>query len=1213
MQVNRKLAAVLAIWTAFYPVFFEMAKARADDIISNAQNGQNEGIKYLGKALSIPSVDPTSDPTDAFHSNESEILVREIIPGADWSRVTNYKDTFDNPNSLQQFTKQEMLNIKGSGCELVHFEKVESKLVAWVWPIKMKKVIETDPITGNDVEKYVPDGAGTFLNQWMYLDNGINYKDSIPSHFPTIPTLGAAQETKDFPIKQLSSDTSLIYRWVYQPFAFPADGSYFVYNHQVVFESSAVINDGKNLSNRYHFSGRVLPQPGSAYVAFYADLYRVVRNYLDPDVVGFPCPPPYPAGSFIDGVDIVSGGVDFSDILTQRESKIYNQGIAYDSVMKSHELNREDPYSAEIMDIAAKATGFSSFTEIEKIFSGCTEDPQIQWGKKTAHQEDIFTCTSIRDVAMDAGCSGERKTRFSYVQTKEVLKISSEWLGRDCAKEGSDLYTNCTTITCPNAANSAYSSCTSSCDSAYTTCIDGGGDAAACASDRTSCKNVCAVNRSDALGACPSNCAVKRDNKIQECTDWNAANVGPYDMSGRVWTLSTQTVGGSSYTNTIIEDVPPSKVKYTIEVKPYGGSPMTNFSYDHKIYGASGSVTHYGGSTNNWRMSGNAVASGSEFTVEADIYSVNDNYIDGCQDYLMYLADGMCVEWQRGDLDCSSGTCKLINPSAVDLTCTDDRSMCTTLDGVTFCDGSGPASGVTELLPRWGWDKVALRNTPDSCASGEAGPPVEFLPQLCWKATGGPLDCTKLYTGLGECWTDPQGDVQCVDSSGGVNGTNYSPAGYKDDCDAQGYPARDDCKLVATNVCKDCAEGVASGTCYAYSIEWDCGVDMDYDAPASITFKQSCSSTAMRCMGTECHNTGGERNEDMLRAMAALEMLDHIRSDLVCEETGDPPVNTTDPCTLRVFNGTHQTCKVPIGHQLGLTPNCCEEGAAAAAGIDALAYLQLIYYSEKLGLFDAVIESVGGMGQLPGLTEVFDKLSGVQQAISQTLLPAESPLSGIANELEKGWAQMLVDNTGLFGEAIMGIMNQLAAALNSFLTDLFGSAFADSIITTGTFNAATGQWTTLPSLGPFLTFLSSLYLAYQILKIIGHLVFKCEEDELQLGIERKVGNCHYVGDYCAKDTFLGCVQSNDSYCCFSSPLSRIIHEQVRKQQSLAVTPKIKRKGYKSAKHPRCKGLTMAEMSAVDWDQIDLDEWISRLQDAGLHPTTSNPEDFIGIK
>ncbi len=1207
MKADRRLAAALAAWTAFFPIFFQLTAARAaDTIVNSAEQGQNDAINILGQSATLPTV-RAIDPFDSWNSNENEIFVKEILPGADASQLGKYEDTFDHPNTLKDFTTQEMRNVKGVGCEKINFEFVSNDTVAWVEPRKVKKVVVTDPATGKDIIEYQDQGIEHFVHQWFYLTDNHNPPTGLPLNFPPVPSIAGTAMTKDYFVKELAPDTYLVYRWHYSPYAAPADGTYFAYNHRISGADATVIADGKNLSNRYQFSGRVLPSTVYQYITFHADIYRVKRVWLDPDVVGFPCPPTYPPGSTIDGVNIVNGGVDFSDILTNREKKIYHAGNAFELLMRSHNVNELDSYSPEIQQLAATAAGFSSFNEFSQYFSGCTEDANIVWGKGSAHREDIYTCSSVRDD-LDEGCNGERKTRFDYVMTKDVLRVTAEWLGRDCPKEGQDRYDDCLNNTCPADAQTEYTSCNNDCDNDYNACINAGTDQSTCDSEHTSCKSDCTTDYNNNIGGCPSECAVERDTLIDECNEWNTNNAGPYDMTGKVWPLTTRTVGAGNETITSIEDVPPSKVKYTTYITPFGGNSLAHFSYNHTIQGATGSITDYGDALNNWAMTGTATAVGSEFSVEADIYAVQDNYIDGCEDYLMFLADGMCVEWQDGDFDCSSGECELVNSSAVDLHCTNDRGPCTTLDGVSFCENTGPNTGIAKLLPRWGFDKMAIRGNadPDSCASGEPGPPVKFLPTMCWEASGGPLDCSKIITGLGDCWTDPQGDVHCVNGDGsGLTGTNFSPDGYKDDCDEMGYPSRNDCRLVSTNVCKECAEGVASGTCYAYSIEWDCGTDMDYDSPDSVTYTQSCDGTTMRCMGTECHNVKGESNPNMQRALAALEMLDQMRTDLVCEETGKPPSSPNEPCTLRYFNGKKQTCKIPIGHQIGLTPNCCEEGAEAAAGIDALAYLQLIYYTNKLGLFDKVFDAVSGMGKLPGLTEIFEKFTGAKQAISQTLLPAETPFSGIANEISKeGWAQTIVNHTGAFGKAITSILNSLAESLNSFLADMFDQAFADSIIKAG----GQGQ---LPQLGPALQIIMYVYLVYQILKILGHLIFKCEEDELKLGIERKVGNCHYVGSYCAKDTFLGCVQTNESYCCFSSPLARIIHEQAR-AQGVGADPFMRRKGYGKPKHPRCKGLTLTEMSQIDWNAIDLTEWISLLQDAGIHPSTANPSDMVGI-
>jgi conjugal transfer mating pair stabilization protein TraN len=74
------------------------------------------------------------------------------------------------------------------------------------------------------------------------------------------------------------------------------------------------------------------------------------------------------------------------------------------------------------------------------------------------------------------------------------------------------------------------------------------------------------------------------------------------------------------------------------------------------------------------------------------------------------------------------------------------------------------------------------------------------------------------------------------------------------------------------------------------------------------------------------------------------------------------------------------------------------------------------------------------------------------------------------------------------------------------------------------------------------------------------------------------------------------VEKREGYCCFSSPLSRIIQEQVRPQ--LALT-------WGSAQSPSCTGLSLDQIARVDWRTVNLDEWIGILNLAGKLPNAAN--------
>lgn len=97
---------------------------------------------------------------------------------------------------------------------------------------------------------------------------------------------------------------------------------------------------------------------------------------------------------------------------------------------------------------------------------------------------------------------------------------------------------------------------------------------------------------------------------------------------------------------------------------------------------------------------------------------------------------------------------------------------------------------------------------------------------------------------------------------------------------------------------------------------------------------------------------------------------------------------------------------------------------------------------------------------------------------------------------------------------------------------------------------------------------------------------RCNETEQALAKLRSWGkldgNCHYVGEYCAEEWLGTCVQKKRTYCCFSSPLARIIHEQGRPQLGI---------GWGSAESPNCRGFTAQEFQKLDFSKIDFSEWI----------------------
>lgn len=106
----------------------------------------------------------------------------------------------------------------------------------------------------------------------------------------------------------------------------------------------------------------------------------------------------------------------------------------------------------------------------------------------------------------------------------------------------------------------------------------------------------------------------------------------------------------------------------------------------------------------------------------------------------------------------------------------------------------------------------------------------------------------------------------------------------------------------------------------------------------------------------------------------------------------------------------------------------------------------------------------------------------------------------------------------------------------------------------------------------------------------------CNTDETELSTSKEIDAVRYLGSYCGKKISLGfskvCIRKDRSYCAWPTPLGKVIMEQAMPQVG---------RGFGSAKHPNCKGLTIEQVKSLDWDQIDLSEWAGKLMETGNLP------------
>lgn len=377
--------------------------------------------------------------------------------------------------------------------------------------------------------------------------------------------------------------------------------------------------------------------------------------------------------------------------------------------------------------------------------------------------------------------------------------------------------------------------------------------------------------------------------------------------------------------------------------------------------------------------------------------------------------------------------------------------------------------------------------------------------------------------------------------------------------------------------CVDGAQG-ASGYCYVQEEVWDCGYSVEVPS-AELQTSYQCDGP-VRCLGNECFAPTDEKSTDFAYTAASLQIAMFAEHDLDCGEEG------TGNADCRIWKGEAMECKKAVGGWV----DCCE----APDGVSLMDYVNLtmntLQLMEKVGVIDnaAIIDGAWTYGKE---------------------MIATAWNSVFASATDAAASQVTTEAAKAFGLNAMkqALMNSAA----EWTANTFGAAAANTIFAAGTLQgeatgnyattSATGTTTTAtnatfaPMLGAALSFIMWAYMVYQIANILVQIIWECEEEEFMLGAKKETKVCHYVGSYCATKTPFGCIEKREAYCCFNSPLGRIIQEQARTQLG---------QEWGEAENPQCEGLRIEDLPKLDWSKIDISEWVGLLEVSGHYPTVN---------
>jgi len=311
--------------------------------------------------------------------------------------------------------------------------------------------------------------------------------------------------------------------------------------------------------------------------------------------------------------------------------------------------------------------------------------------------------------------------------------------------------------------------------------------------------------------------------------------------------------------------------------------------------------------------------------------------------------------------------------------------------------------------------------------------------------------------------------------------------------------------------------------------------------------KNSCFEGLNTCpLGTQytCMNYDGENRCSPNACVDAdgAATIESMDESMLKDDARDPDGNCLGQ--LYIFNGKPSRCRPP-GLTVGLINDCCKSdevmsedtGSAISTAISAI---QTAYEIGQVAYYSSMVTSgAATLTPLVGTTSV-----GIVMASGSTTVLSGAVASGVSTAAVSG-------ATG-------------TAAVSSGL-----QAYASALL-----NPAT------------------IAIAVAIMVVIKVLMGGgCDQGDIQTGMQKKANDCHYVGNYCYKKYFFGCVQQAKGYCCFNSKMARIIHEEGRPQ----LTTFQPNGDWGSGKSPNCRGFTPEEFQALDFSRIDLSEYFDDIQ------------------
>lgn len=389
----------------------------------------------------------------------------------------------------------------------------------------------------------------------------------------------------------------------------------------------------------------------------------------------------------------------------------------------------------------------------------------------------------------------------------------------------------------------------------------------------------------------------------------------------------------------------------------------------------------------------------------------------------------------------------------------------------------------------------------------------------------------------------------------------------------------DDCKYYRDKGCgqvgSTCTYKTPTGICTVFEQTFQCQLT----APTTKT-SLDCSGATI-CSNGNCWATPGvDNSRDFASAVTAMEVARQASVYKNCDANGN--------CTF--FKGVGEQCNEGwFGSGLG---NCCKTSGVQPNDHSVL---------KSAGMSFATSAGIAGAQEAGNMVAQWTWTS-LYSANPEMMAQLFSSTTAYGMGMDAANGSLFGGATfGAFGFSV-GTASAGAGGLTSggtmVLYDFTASSGAMAGEAVGSYatGAASGTAAGGNTVLMFNPYVFAAIVAYMVIMEMS----KCTQDEMVLSLHRGSNLCVQADRWCSQEIpLLGCARYSQSYCCYNSLLAKAINVGGRAQLGRPVG------GGKGS--PDCSGLSVDEMSRIDFSRIDFSEFVSSVSQGAYGAAPSSAQ------